>query len=254
MMKDNSFNIEFEKKIENYLQGKLTTGEIDELWAEILREPEYLGHLKTEAQLAAYFKIKKTAQAEERNKFRYRSFMISMAAVVVLAIGLLWSLIQQRAPSYPQPIADISYVEMETPAVTRSDTEQVDESVFMILEAYDLILDSNETEAVALFREITSIYADSESATLSWLNLGIIAYNNNEYESSVRLFETASVRTNIDEMVRQKAYWFMANAAYKAGDLEKASSASQLASEMEGYYTGQAADFYEQLNAEMNRR
>jgi tetratricopeptide (TPR) repeat protein len=249
MMKKSPLNIEIEKKIDNYLKGKLAPGEVDELWAAILMEPEYLGHLKTEAQLIAYFRDKKSETTTEPHAVgEKKAFLITMAAVVVLAIGLVWSLLQKEGLIYPHPIEEISYVEMETPAVTRSAANEVEESVQLLLEAYDLILDGSEKEAIALFENITEVYPGTEPASLSWLNLGIVAYNNREYEQSVSYFENAADDSNIEELIRQKAYWFLANAALKTGNTDRALQASQQAAGMQGYYTLQAEDFYKRLS------
>lgn len=247
-MKNSPLNIETDKKIDNYLKGKLTPGEVDELWAEILRDPEYLGQLKTEAQLVAYFRDKKSETTEPHSGVEKKTFLITMAAIVVLAIGLVWSLLQKEGLVFPIPIEAISYVDMETPAVTRSATDEIEEPVELFLEAYDLILDGADKEAVTIFENITEVYPETEPASLSWLNLGIVAYNKQEYEQSASYFENAAEDMNIDELIRQKAYWFLANAALKAGNTDKALQASRQAAGMQGYYTQQAENFYNQLS------
>lgn len=252
-MKDNPLNIELEKKIEDYLTGKLTAGEIDELWADILREPEYLVHLQTEAQLRAYFRKKKTVKPSGVKLLESRSLLVSMAAVVIFAVGMFWYLSQFQNSILVHPLAEISVADMETPAVTRSDTEAADESVEIILEAYDRMLDDDETIAVSLFRDITMNYPETESATYSWLNLGIVAYNNSEFETASDHFATASQRENVDELVRQKSFWFLANAAYQAGDYNIALSASRQAADMTGYYTTVATDFNDSLTDQLQK-
>ncbi|TVQ10915.1 MAG: hypothetical protein EA364_11585 [Balneolaceae bacterium] len=242
-------NIEIDKKIDDYLKGKLTASEIDGLWADILANPEYLGHLKTEAQLKVHFS-KMTPVPVAGNGMRFRkSMLVSIAAVTVFAIALMWILFQDTGIHPPQALDGISVFEMETPAVTRSENEMPAESVLILLDGYDFVLDGNDTEAIARFRDVIEKYPDSESAVFAWLNLGIIAYNNHDFESALRNFEYATAGIETDDMISQKIFWFMANAALLTGDLEKAAASSLKASHIEGYYTQQASEFYTRLQA-----
>ena len=45
--------------IERYIRGKLTPDQIDELWIEFLRAPEWYDYFITELHLRALFKDKK---------------------------------------------------------------------------------------------------------------------------------------------------------------------------------------------------
>ncbi|MFU8861567.1 MAG: tetratricopeptide repeat protein [Cyclonatronaceae bacterium] len=241
-------NIEIDKKIEAYLKGQLSTSEIDGLWADILANPEYLGHLKTEAQLKAYFSKRMAGQYTDRDVQFRKSVIVSIAAVLVVAVGIIWTLFQETEILLPPPINTISVFDMETPVVTRSENETLAESALILLEGYDLVLDGDETEAVMRFRDVIENYPESESATFGRLNLGVIAYNNHDYEEAQRMFESAAARPGTDEMILQKALWFMANAALQTGDLETAAEASKKAGLLNGYYSEQATGLSDRLN------
>lgn len=240
-------NIEIDKKIEDYLKGRLSASQIDGLWADILANPEYLGHLKTEAQLKAYFSKKMTEQDPGREDQFRKSIIVSIAAVLVVAVGILWTLFQDTGTLPPQPVNAINVFDMETPVVTRSDNETLAESALILLDGYDLVLDGDEAEAVFRFRDVIKNYPESESAMFAMLNLGVIAYNNHDYEQAQQMFESATARAGTDDMILQKVLWFLANAALQTGDMEKAADASLKASRLNGYYTAQATELSEHL-------
>ncbi|MFN2373988.1 MAG: tol-pal system YbgF family protein [Cyclonatronaceae bacterium] len=243
-------NIEIDKKIDEYLKGKLTASEIDGLWADILANPEYLGHLKTEAQLMAYYSKRMPGQvADNRIKMR-KSMIVSIAAVTVFVVALMWALLLDTGVHPPQAINRIDVFEMETPAVTRSDNELIAESGLILLEGYDLVLDGNDPDAMARFRDVIENYPDSESAVFAKLNLGIIAYNTQDFESALSHFESASAaEADTDEMIRQKILWFTANAALLTENMETAAVYSRDASNLNGYYTEKASEFYASMQA-----
>ncbi|MCA1801208.1 MAG: tetratricopeptide repeat protein [Rhodothermaceae bacterium] len=243
-------NIEIDKKIDEYLKGKLTASEIDGLWADILANPEYLGHLKTEAQLMAYYSKRMPVQvADNRIKMR-KSMIVSIAAVTVFVVALMWALLLDTGVHPPQAINRIDVFEMETPAVTRSDNELIAESGLILLEGYDLVLDGNDPDAMARFRDVIENYPDSESAVFAKLNLGIIAYNTQDFESALSHFESASAaEADTDEMIRQKILWFTANAALLTENMETAAVYSRDASNLNGYYTEKASEFYASMQA-----
>ena len=247
-------NIEIDKKIDKYLKGNLTASEIDGLWADILANPEYLGHLKTEAQLKAYYSKRMPERvADNRIKMR-KSMLVSVAAVTVFVVALMWTLLLDTGVHPPQAINRIDVFEMETPAVTRSDNELIAESGLILLEGYDLVLDGNDPDAMARFRDVIENYPDSESAVFAKLNLGIIAYNSQDFESALSHFESSSAaEAETDEMIRQKILWFTANAALLTGNMETAAVHSRDASKLNGYYTEQASDFYASMQAYLNQ-
>lgn len=241
-------HIEIDKKIDDYLKGRLTVSEIDGLWADILENPEYLGHLKTEAQLKAYFSKKMSEQGAGRVDRFSKSIIISIAAILVVSIGIIWTLFHETGMLPPQPVNAISVFDMETPVVTRSENETLAASSLILLDGYDLVLDGDEAEAVSRFRDVIENYPESESALYALLNLGVIAYNNHNYEQAQQMFDSVSDQAGNDEMVLQKALWFLANAALQTGDLEKATESSLKASLLNGYYSEQASGLYEHLN------
>jgi tetratricopeptide (TPR) repeat protein len=247
-------NIEIDKKIDEYLKGNLTASEIDGLWADILANPEYLGHLKTEAQLKVYFS-EHVPEEDAGNWTQLRkSMIVSIAAVTIFVVALTWVLLLDTGVQPPQAINSIDVFDMETPAVTRSDNDLIVESGLIVLEGFDLVLDGNNPEAMARFREVTENYPDSESAVFARLNLGIIAYNNRDYESALSHFESASATAgDTDAMIRQKILWFTANAALLAGDMETAAGSSQDASQINGYYTEQASEFQARMQVYLSQ-
>jgi tetratricopeptide (TPR) repeat protein len=247
-------NIEIDKKIEKYLNGKLTASEIDGLWADILANPEYLGHLKTEAQLKAHFSKRLPEQVAGNRVHLRKSMLVSIAAVTVFVVAIMWAMLLDTSVHPPQAINSINVFDMETPAVTRSDNDMIAESGLILLEGYDLVLDGNNPEAMARFRDVIENYPDTESAVFARLNIGIIAYNTRDFESALSHFESASAAVAVaDDMFRQKILWFMANAALLTGDMETAAVSSRDASELDGYYTDQASDFYARIQAYLNR-
>ena len=247
-------NIEIDKKIDEYLKGKLTAPEVDGLWADILANPEYLGHLKTEAQLKAFYSKRMPEKVAGNTMQLRRSMIVSIAAVTIFVVALTWTLFLDTGVHPPQAINSIDVFDMETPAVTRSDNELIVESGLIVLEGYDLVLDGNDSEAIERFRDVIENYPDSESALFARLNLGIIAYNTRDFESALSHFESASAAASgADGMIRQKTLWFSANAALLTGDMENAALSSRDAGQIDGYYTDQASDFYARMQAYLNQ-
>jgi TolA-binding protein len=248
---DNPLNTDIDKKIKDYLDGKLSAPQIDGLWADILANPEYLGHLKTEAQLRAHFEQKR-GDMVGKSRQRYRKpAAVALAAIVVITIGILWSRFANPASDDYRALAGINVFDMETPAVTRSDNDQYHPSDLLLIEAFDLVLDGSNDEAESLMLRIIGEFPGTPAAVHASLNLGILAYNGQDYDQAVRFFDNASNSYDQDQALRQKALWFLANAALNAGRRDIAAEAAREASAIDGFYTVASTGMYEALSAEL---
>ncbi|MEX2364919.1 MAG: hypothetical protein WD597_14900, partial [Balneolaceae bacterium] len=84
-MIESKVNKELEKKIDLYVNGILTTEEIDELWIELIQDGYYLDYMKSVVNLKAVIDQKEESQ-EKSKIFTFQKVARYAAAAAVFVI------------------------------------------------------------------------------------------------------------------------------------------------------------------------
>lgn len=251
----NTENKHIEERIQAYLDGKLNEEEINALWAEFLKNPEWLDHLEINAHLKEVFQDKmnseKSAKVHTLHPVsKYSKWVAALAAVILLTIAInLFG--PSDHPTMISSIDQINMLEMETVEVTRNEAEELTGADSLLFYAYDASVRSNTDHARYLYDQIDNRYPESIDAAKARLNKGILSYNNRDYEEAIAYFWASLEIGHNDEYVQEKAHWYLANAYINEGLLEDARIQALEAYNKNGVYRTGAYHLLRKLNLEL---
>lgn len=218
-MKENNKHIE--ERIHAYVHGKLTDAEADELWAEIMEDPDLLEVLKTNVLLKKHFSETEEIGEEnqeatitnlqEKSDFsRHKGWILALAAMILITIGL--NLLRtDHHPMMVMALNDISLLEIETVPVTRSQAAFLVGADSLLFFAYEAAVRNDEIHAFELYDALFQRYPESLDAARAKLNVGILRYNRREYEEAESYFLSGLDIPHSDVYVLEKTHWYLAN-------------------------------------------
>jgi hypothetical protein len=260
MQKDHSPNIV--QSIDDYLNGKLDSSQVDALWIQLMQHPEHFSLLETQAALkkidVADFRTKLEAgylffsnDNSKRKKWLWRDGesktpWISALAAVIL-ITLLLNLFRTSVEIDLSPaLAQIHASHLVSPDVSRSSTDDMTELERGLYRAYLLSVSGNLDGAISEYESLTG----QQEPGLSWIryNLAIVHYNTGNYLSSAGLFREVDCTAIFKEPGRSgTCNWFKTNSFVAAGDLELALESGKQTMEQSVYYRNDAIDMLRKI-------
>lgn len=268
-MRNDSRDRELEKQIDAYVKGKLTEEEGRELWAKLLERPDYIELLETELALRAIYEKQDSepedpgknpaTSAEEPKGLLYslqHSWKWAAAAAVLIVLLISVNLFQtDDEPSLQDlVIVDINIAEnLSTAPVVRSDTHQQSSVDSMLNYGYQLAISGELDKAVAIYDDIIEQYGDSPAIAKVYLNKGIIQYNEGSYRKAVSSFDRALEKVSQDSITEERAYWYLGNAYFHVGDLQKSRDAIEKTYEMDNIYRKSAERLLQKLNQRLEK-
>lgn len=266
--------IELLKTIDAFLKGKLSEAEEDELWLSLLKHPEYLDYLETEAALQDLYREKLKAGAEEsktvkqhlendqisgkipsesNTKINRMGAAIAVAASIALVFAFLF-LFNQPVQKTPGELAvnSIDITKMESRDVKRSERSDMTPADSLLNLGMQAAMTDNMSQAERMYNEVIEKYDSEPAAAMAHLNLGIIQYNLGEYENAITSFRNAIDFPNTTMIVDEKAYWYMGNAYINIEKWEKAREAVYEAYIQQGIYRNAAESLLEDLDSRLS--
>lgn len=263
----NHIEIEILKQIDAYLKGALSNEEINELWVNLLKHPQYLDYLETEAAIKDICLDKLSdksggdtkERAEEPSK-RWISngnpgILIggALAATLALLISLMFLLQEPGTQSASElAINDIPAMQMESPATTRSNEEDNTPLDSLISQGLQAAFDNNISKAKRIYEKIIRQYDSEPSVAMAFLNLGIINYNLGEYTAAIDNFKSALSVPGVTMLVSEKAYWYMGNAYLNVNRWEEARNAVYNAYVEQGVFRKPAKNLLENIDSHLS--
>lgn len=246
-----------EERIQAYLDGKLSTEEIDQLWSDIIKNPEYYDHLQINAELKELFEKRRgkksdsSATVHQLNPMqKYGKWVMALAAVILLTIAINLFQVSDH-PDMITAIDQISMLEMETVDVTRDQAVELTGADSLLFYAYDASVRNNYEEAAELYRDISRRFPESVEAAKARLNQGILTYNNRDYEEAMTYFLASLEIGHSDMYVVEKAHWYLANTYINMDRLEDARREAYEVYAHNGVYRNAAYHMIRQLNIEL---
>jgi len=238
-------NIEITRQIDAYLKGELSEKEVHELWVKLLKNPELLELLETEAALKDIYKEMQSDSwsgidpdsddpanyIEEESRRWYSSSknfigMTAIAASIAILITVVFMLQEPDVKNGRElAIYKIAVTRMESPQIQRSETQQLSPIDSLINLALQAAFNDNLSEAERIYHEIIKRFDSEPSIAMAHLNLGIINYNLRNYKKAITNFEDALQVPGINMLVTEKAYWYMGNAYLNLDNWQKARDA-----------------------------
>lgn len=229
-MIESRINKELEKKIDLYVNGRLSQEEVEELWVELIQDEHHIDYLKTVANTKAVIESERsrTKIFSLQNTWRYAA-----AAVVVLLIGVL------AVMNYPvtaevdfDPISSIALdgYRSEAGVPGEGDHSEVRRNALALANSGDV-----EAAIAILEEELTATEDPSWEAVLH-LDIGSFHYNEGEFEQAIINFREVVSKDEVDILVLEKGYWYLGNAYFQLNELDEAEAAIQEAFNLNGSY------------------
>lgn len=245
-MTDNSRDIDLEKKIDAYIKGQLPEEEVEQLWVELMKHPEYIGLLQTEIDLS------RTYQQQSTTNSYYWKWIAAAAAVILLVVT-----INVLSPNKPGPVSmwtqsNINMAEnMASAEVTRSTTTVLDPADSLLNTGFKAALSGQIDKAMNIFQRIVKQYDTTRAVSKAHLNLGILQYNTGAYLKSVDSFNNAISTAGDDSLLIERSYWYLSNAFVNTNQLKQARMAVEQAFSMGDIYKKQSFKLLKRLDYEL---
>ncbi len=251
-------NIEILKSIEKFINGELSQSEIDELWVEFLKNPEYYKLFETELHLKGLIKkgvkpnfiddVGEVNEPATHYLYKYKTWVAAAAAALLITVGLQFFSMSEEAAMQQWSIASIDKTEMLGADIYRSDEDEAATLDIAINEALALAYSDETVLAIERFRELLTLSPNEKQRARIEMNLGILLYNVTAYESAAVHFESVIQFDEADINLQEKAYWFLGNTYLNLGLLNEAREAVFEAYTMSGRFQSPALSLLKNLD------
>lgn len=244
-MIQNNQNKDLERKIDLYLNGKLSEDQVDDLWSELIQDGYYLDYMKSVANLKSIIvdnreSVKPTFVKQVR---KYAAYVTAAAVVIFVGVLGVMNYSSNNSPLV-SPIAEIGL------DIVRSDVGvSANVTNETIKRAIQLAADGNTLEAKELLSTELKEEQDPSLIAEFSITLGSIHYNLGEYNEAVSSFNTAVAQKNISESILEKGYWLLANSYFQLDQLAEAKIAFQNTYDLDRQYSRIAKSYINALNA-----
>lgn len=248
-MIENNVNKDLERRIDLYVNGKLTQEQVDELWAELIQDEYYLDYTKSVANLKAVIENERTSKLKPPTYQLRKVASYGVAAAIAIIIGVVGVLNFNGNNTSSDNLLAVEWIEYDTyrssndsPAITNNE---------IVKTAIRLANDGETEDAIELLEnEIAKEQDVNVLAELS-LSLGSIQYNNGDYSNALINFNRVIEQTGINSLILEKGFWYLANTQIQLDNLEDAEISLQKTLDIDGQYS-RVAERY--LNALSNAR
>lgn len=240
-MIESNIRKDIEKKIDLYVEGKLSPKEIDDLWAELIQDEYYFDYLKTVASLKGLSVKSERAKIFTLSPFRKWS---AAAAVVLIAGTLALFSILNNNQTVVEPLASIEldYYRSAEGTVTEADSSTI------IMQSITAANRGDINGALSLIDQGLESASDNNTRVELLITAGSIYYNNSRYEEAAEHFENALEIPTTDTSLLERGYWYLGNTYFQLNEISKARSVLEKASELNGSYSRVAQSYLRALS------
>ena len=239
------------KKIDAYLRGDLSQEEVEELWVELLKNPEYIDELQTEIDIARLYEQKKQA-SRKSSRFAYGKWLAAAAAVALLVISINYFNRDVQKPLEEWTTSQIILSEnLASSPVTRS-ASNIATQDSLLNAGFKAAIEGDEERASKIYQSIIERYDTVVVVSKAHLNLGILKYNAGDFEKSIDNFRKALATERDNPMVEEQASWFISNALINTKQLKEAREHLQGIYTSGQIYSEEAYKLLKRLDYEMD--
>lgn len=246
------------QQIHNFVEGKLSTEEVDQLWAELIARPDDLEYLQTLSTLKKMGEDGKfdhlyntepnvipltDAKETSVTETIYQKFKPYLAAASVIIVGVAILFNVMTSVQQPQDGGPISMIEY---GVERSADNQTMLDNYL-QEAVSLATNGNLEAAYAQIDEASSLeLTDEQSIDLTMVK-GAIQYNSKNYSAALETFKTINNTAGIGQLNLEKGTWYLANTQLQLGLTNEAIESMERVIELDGSFSRVAKNKLESL-------
>lgn len=248
---------ELEKQIDAYIKGRLSEGQAQELWEELLKNPEYIEILNTELGVQSI--LTETADPESTGQEDHYELIHSLqnswkwvavaASIVILVVAINFFRMDAGPTLQELALSEITLSENLASAPTlRSEGTQVTPGDSLLNMGFKAAISGDIDEAIELYDAIIMDYPDDPAAVQAYLNKGIIYFNRSNFEQAIASFKEVVGKAEDRSFTREKGYWYLGNAYINTDSLQQAHEAISEVYSMEGIYRNPAGDILHKLD------
>ena len=257
--------IELQKRIDAYLAGNLSQQEADELWGDLISNPDYYEYFETNIYLRNLYSdylsntnpqgSKSGSAGSVIHRLSTRWHWYVAAASILILLGITVLTLNHRTTLDKLSVKEINSNNIESPDIMRSDSGKTKKSDSLLNLGYHATITGNISRAEEIYTDIINNYDDRSSNIMAHLNLGILKYNNQEYRLAREHFSTVINKTKQqeDRRLREKAYWYLGNTYLNLEEKQKAKEAIYNAWSANGVYRKPAERLLEEMDYEFSR-
>lgn len=249
--------IQLQQKIDLYIKGELSQDEIDELWKQFLKHPEWYDWFETEVHLRSLIKkhtkpnITRGSNSSDSSQSSFGDYKIwfyAAAAAVIMAISLQFFSFEQQEGIPSLAITKIGQSNLMGAEVLRSVERPTENLDVAINDALATAYDGETEEAIEQFQSLLNQSPNNQQRARIEMNLGILFYNSSEYESARTHFKSILEIEDIEDYQKEKSWWFLGNAFLNLNEPREAREAVFNAYSMDGRYQSAALSLLKKLD------
>lgn len=229
------------RSIDDYVNGKLGMQEVDALWIQLLRYPEYYRYLKTQAALKKQYRKNHTPHniGLGRKLISASTAPWIATAAALLLVFLLYSIFRITYTPQINPVMnEINLLHLISPDVTRSSTqESLSEEEQLLQNAFSLSIAGDINRAIGIYK---SLEEDEHYRNTVLFNQGILYYNVGNYSDAVSAFNQTACRDFSDNLYTEQCFWFLTNSYIAIEEFERARETAQQTRASNGIYRNDA--------------
>ncbi|MTI88856.1 MAG: tetratricopeptide repeat protein [Balneolaceae bacterium] len=243
---------EIRKKIDAYIKGQLSEDDTQKLWVEFAKKPELLEDLEIEVAIKEIISRQLVSQKQAK-RFTLPKYTWQAAAAAVLLIAIMVQFFRVETPTSMNDfvVEHISAEQIETADGIRAKDLAISTADSLLNLGFEAFISGNDDRALELYNQIIKNYPEEPYLSKAYLNIGIIHYNDGNYEKAIPAFQQAADRSANKQMITEKAYWYLGNALVNTDKLEEARKAVYKAYAMEGIFREPAFLLLQKINNDL---
>lgn len=257
------------QEVERYIKGELTGAEIDALWMEFLKNPEYyhlfetdlhLRHLAAEAKKSGHNSLRALKEsdsisaAESSGKPQKRSFaqwIGAMAAVVIFGLFIHFAILDKDDAFSSLALSGIGVENLSGTDIFRSEEESAGALDIAINQGVAYALSGSEQRAKTMFERVLERDPNNEQQARAQKNLGILLYNSGEFEMATDYLLRAAESTAISLYFQERACWYLGNSYLRLDQTEESKEALTKAIDLDGQFKEDAETLLRRIDEKL---
>jgi len=222
---------ELSRQITRYISGELDDREEDLLWEQFLLNEENYRLFETELNLTDLYRNKKFRVDESNNDNilnspvkRYAAWTASIAALILITSMLYIFPFRSNDQLASYALPEIEITQMLGSEIFRDDSPDASQLDQQMNRSLSLALSGNREEATEILNNLTSESLTSIQKIRVYYNLGIMAYNDGDYQLSLNNFSELNNQPAAlkPDYVEENTRWYIANIYLKQDNAEEA--------------------------------
>jgi len=236
-------NNDIERRIDFYLEGKLSHEEIDELWADLLQDKYYYDYMKTAATLKGMAQ-EKQSEATIYTFSPLKQAYLAAAMILVAAAFVIFNLYDESGITTVEPVASIEldYYRSADGLAAEGQFNEKLMNVISVANRGDI-----EGAIIIIDRELAATSDPALSHELL-VTAGSILYNAGRYDLARERFEAGLELNSPDILLNERNYWYLGNTYFQLNMIDDAKAALEKAYDLNGAYSRIAQSYLRALS------